>query len=144
MLRDGKIDDSDLEMITSTIEQNYKYGATLLTISAKKMKKEQAAKEELQQKYIMQQKDADLKIAQTLQQGKAAGVDQNIMTEGKMKAMLAEIVNKGKSQTQSQLLDQRGKNKKEENAQKNELGKDAKTHEANLDEMTGANEPAKK
>lgn len=144
MLRDGKIADEDLELIVSTIEQNWKYGSTLMTISSKKMKKELADKEELQQKYIMQQKEADLKTAQTLMQTKTAGTDQNIMTEGKVKAMLAELVNKGKFQTQAGLLSQRGQNKKEENLQKNELGKEAKTHEAALEEMTGANEPVKK
>lgn len=132
MLRDGKIDDSDLEMITSAIEQNYKYGATLLTISAKKMKKEQADKEELQQKYIMQQKQADLQIAQALTQAKGAAKDQNIMTQGKVEAMLADLINKDKFQSQSELMKQRGQNKKEEAVLNTELEKDKKTHEKNL------------
>lgn len=135
MLKDGKIDESDVELITSAIQQNYKYGSVLLTIAAKKMKKELADKQELEQKYAMQQKQVDLQTAMALQKGKGESKDQNIMTEGKVQAMLQDALNKGKHDSQSLLLQQRGQNKKEETVLKSELDKEEKVQDKILEEM---------
>ncbi len=133
MLRDGKIEESDLELITSTIESNYKYGSTLLTIAAKKAKKEAADKMELEQQYIMQQKEADLKIAQALKQQDVQGKNENIMTEGKVKAMINDLLNKGKHASQAALMEQRGANKEKEAVLKTQLDVTKKQEEKNID-----------
>lgn len=118
MLKDGKIAEEDVEMITSSILQNYKYGAVMLTIAAKKIKKEMAKREELQQQWAMEQKQADLQTANALNAGKAAGKDQNIMTEGKVKAMLDQQMANMKHESMMQQSEKRKNNKLQENEQK--------------------------
>lgn len=134
MLKEGKLEQGDLEMITSTIQQNYKYGAVLLTISAKKAQAELANKEELKQQYIMQQKDADLKIAQAMQKQKIDGVDQNLVTKGQIQAMLDKQLNDLKEQTMRGLADQRNTNKSGEDVLNTDLEKSRLTHEKLLEE----------
>lgn len=124
MLKDGKIDDGDLQMITSAIEQNYKYGSTLLTISAKKMKRELAHKEELMQEYAKELKDKDLQIAMALQKAKGDSKDQNIVTEGKVSAMIDEKLNEQKQQHQLAIKDKISENRIEENDAKSEKEKE--------------------
>ncbi len=121
MLKDGKIADEDVEMITSTILQNYKYGATLLNISSKKIKREMARQKELEQQYIMEQKQADLQAIQAQNAGKSAGKDQNIMTEGKVKAMIDQRNNEMKHQSMMEQKEKMKNNRLEENAQKAEF-----------------------
>lgn len=130
MLKDGKIDDSDLQMIASAIEQNYKYGSTLLTISSKKMKKELANKEALAHEYQKELKDKDLQIALALQKAKGESKDQNIVTEGKVNAMIDEKLNDQKQQHQLDIKDKISQNRIEENNAKAEAEKEKEGQKA--------------
>lgn len=130
MLKDGKVDIGDVEMIVSSIQQNYKYGAILLVFAVRKQQKIEADKMELQQKYVMQQKQMDLQIAQTLQKGKADGKDQNIMTQGKVQAMLDEQLNKLKAGTMSESKDQIKNNKIEADNNKAKNERESQTYNA--------------
>ncbi len=112
---------------------NWKYAFVLMRLALKKgrqLLKEQAAQ---QQEYAMQLKEADLKIAQALQQAKDAGKDQNIITQGKVDEMVNNSLNDAKYRSQSQLKNETDLLRERENKQKADLEKENKTHEKNLE-----------
>lgn len=126
MLKDGKIDDSDVEMITSAIMQNYKYGATLLTIAAKKIKKEQAAQQQLQHEQQMEQLDKQLEIQKAMLALKGQAKDQNILTQGKVDE---ELQGQGDNRKHASMIEQgreRTDHRMQENAQKSQLNREDK------------------
>jgi len=130
MLRDGKIEFADVQMIESAIQQNYKYGAALLNISAKKMEREMAHKQELLHQQQMELKDQDLKIAMALNNAKTQGKNSNIETKGKIDAQLADLINKGKAQTMAAQKQQLLNNKLTQDNNKSRLNKEEKTSDA--------------
>lgn len=130
MLKDGKIDDGDLQMIVDAINENYKYGSTLLNIASKKMKRELANQQALQQEYAKELKDKDLQIALALQKAKGDSKDQNIVTEGKVNEMIDEKLNDQKQQHQLQIKDKISQNRIEENANKSEQEKEKEMQKA--------------
>lgn len=127
MLRDGKIGFEDVQMVISTIQQDYKYGSVLLNLAAKRQAREQAHKEELEHQRQMELKDADLKVAMTLAAAKGQSKDKNIQTQGAVDAKLTELENQVKALSMAQQKDQISNNKQKENAQKSELERKNKT-----------------
>lgn len=130
MLRDGKIDDGDVEMILSAIEQNYKYGACLLNISAKKIKAEMAHKEELDFERQMQLEDKRLQTAMALNKSKADGKNSNIQTQAKVDAMVNDALNKGKANTMAAQKEQLLNNKLRQQDHQHELNQAEKVQDA--------------
>jgi hypothetical protein len=126
MLKDGKIDDADVEMITSAIMQNYKYGATLLTIAAKKIKKEQAAKEQLMHQQQMEQLDKQLEIQKTILAAKGQSKDQNIITQGKVDEQLQGQGDNRKHQSMMEQGAARTDHRMQEQSQKSQLDRENK------------------
>lgn len=136
MLKDGKVDIADIEMIVSSIQQNYKYGAVLLTFAARRQQQELANKEELDFKRSQELKKMDLQIAQALQKAKADGKDQNLITGGKVQEMVDEAMNKHKAETMANQKQQLLNNKLEQQSQKSQLDRQEKTADALAPETT--------
>lgn len=105
----GKLDDDILYLIMGS--DNWKYSFCLMRMSLVKKKKEAAAQAELQHQQVMEQKDADLKIAQALQKSKADGKDQNQNTQGSIDARLLDLENKLKAQNMATQKEQLKNNK---------------------------------
>lgn len=133
MLKDGKIDDADVEMITSAIMQNYKYGATLLTIAAKKIKREQAAQQQLMHQQKMEELQMQEKIIADQIKLKSAGKDQNIMTQGQVDDALQTKGDQLKHGSMMEQGRQRTDGRMQENAQKNYLDNQNKRQEIEQD-----------
>lgn len=86
-----------------------------------------------QQQNIMEQKAADLKIAQAMQGAKTEGKNSNIQAQGSVDAQLEKQNSDLKAENMKMQKDLLLKNKLIEKSQQAELNKDVKTHEANLD-----------
>jgi len=112
---------------------NWKYAFVLMRMALKKRRKEMQEEQQRQQDYIMQQKDADLKIAMALQQQKDAGKDQNIVTQGKVDNMVNDALNKMKYQAQSQLKKETDLLRQGENKQKSDLTKEQELNKKELE-----------
>lgn len=119
--KEGKIDSSDVEMIISSIEGNWKYGACLLSLSAKNMKREIAKQEELKHQQAMELGQQQLKIAETLNKAKVDGKDQNIVTQGKVDAMVEEKLSQLKKEGQIEIKQQISDNRKQELSHKSDI-----------------------
>lgn len=91
MLTDGQIGKEDVQMIISTIQQDYKYGAMMLNIAAKKQERVQAQKEDLAHKREMELEQIKLQTAQTLVGAKGQAKDKNIQTQGAIDEKLMQI-----------------------------------------------------
>lgn len=130
MLRDGKIDIADVEMIRASIEQDYKYGSSLLTLAAKKQQREQAHKEELQHQWAMQLEQEKTKQAVALAGAKAEGKNSNIVTQGKIDEMVNDALNKAKSETMTTQKEQLKNNKLVQDNNKANLERQNKTADA--------------
>lgn len=129
-----QIDEDFLYLIMGA--DNWKYSFVLLKLAIKRRKQEQAIMARQQQQDIMEQKRADLQIALALAQGKAQGVDQNIVTKGKVEEALQSQMISGKHQSQAELTSQKGINKMNENLQKQSLEKDLIDHQKALEAAT--------
>lgn len=118
----GQLDDEFLSLIIGI--DNWKYALVLMRMGIKKRKK--AAQEEaaIQQQYIMEQKQADLQIAQALQAGKSQGKVQEIQAAGQTDAALNEQTNALKAETMRKQKEQLLSNKLTENLQKSTLKKE--------------------
>lgn len=121
MLRDGEISFEDVEMIVDTIQENYKYGAVLLSLAAKKRAREKADMEAVAHERQKELKQMDLQVAMALNQAKGASKDQNIMTQGQVDQALQDQLTQLKTQSQGILSQQRGKNKIEQDNNKARL-----------------------
>src|ERR1700683_1948009 len=124
----GKIEDEIFWLILSM--DNWKEMMCLMKMSMTKKKKEAAAREEYLHQQKMEEKDADLKIAQTMTAAKGQAKDQNIMTQGKVQAMLDQQMDKLKAATMAQQKEQLKNNKLEQQAQKSQLDRQEKTDDA--------------
>ena len=103
-VKTGQIDTVFLNLLLSV--DNWKVGFLLMRIGLKQRKKELQEEAAIQQQYIMQQKDADLKIALALTGAKSKGKQEEIMTQGKVQDMINKELNAAKYQTQSALKEQ--------------------------------------
>jgi hypothetical protein len=121
MLKDGEISFEDVEMIIDTIQENYKYGAALLSLAAKKRAREKADMEEVQHERAKELQQMQLQTAILLNNSKGEAKDKNIATQGKVDQALQDEMAKLKAQTQALLGEQRGKNKIEQDNNKARL-----------------------
>lgn len=111
MLKDGEISFEDVEMIIDTIQENYKYGAALLSLAAKKRAREKADMEEVQHERAKELQQMQLQTAMMLNKAKGESKDQNIATQGKVDQALQDQLTQLKTQSQAILGQQRGQNK---------------------------------
>ncbi len=135
MLRDGEISFEDVEMIIDTIQENYKYGAVLLSLAAKRRAREKADMEAVQHERAKELQQMQLQTAMMLNQAKGQAKDQNITTQAQADQMLQDQMAKLKTQSMSILSNQRKENKMSENKQKAEL-EDAKEQRKELTPIT--------
>lgn len=126
-----QLDEDFLYLIMGT--DNWKYAMVLMRMAIKNKKKELEKQAQQQHDMIMQQKEADLAIANALQSAKATATDQNIVTQGKVDEMINRALNEEKYKAQSLLKAQTDQQRKSENDQKAELKKQEETHKANLE-----------
>lgn len=124
-----------LDLILAT--DNWKYGLVLMRMGLKKKQKEQQELAAQQQQYIMEQKDADLKIAMALQGAKDSGKNQNIATQALADEHVDKSLNLEKFKTQSALKSQTGQQKMAEEAQKKALEKELIAEEIRLKQLAG-------
>jgi hypothetical protein len=124
----GKLDDDILYLIMGS--DNWKYSFCLMRMSLVKKKKEAAAQAELQHQQTMEQKEADLKTAIALNKSKSDGKNDNIMTQGKVQAMLDEQLNKLKAETIANSKEQLKNNKLEQDNNKAALQRRNETADA--------------
>lgn len=115
----GKLDDDILYLILG--EENWKYAFCLIRMSLVKKKKEAAAQAELQHQQIMEQKDADLKIAQALTAAKGSAKDKNLSTQGQIDERLMALEDKLKARTMADQKEQLKSNRIEQDNNKSSL-----------------------
>ena len=130
MAAEDKVSYDAVGLVVGVVSVNWKYAYTLLMVAVKAKERENAHKEELQHERAMEEKDADLKIAQALTAAKGQAKDQNIVTQGKMQAMLDEQTNKLKANTMAAQKEQLLQNKLKQEQQKHELQHQDETHDA--------------
>jgi hypothetical protein len=128
LVAQGKLDEDILYLILGT--DNWKESFCLMRMSLTKKKKEAAAQAELQHQQIMEQKDADLRIAKALTAAKGAAKDKNISTQGQIDERLTELENKLKQNTMGQQKQQLLNNKLEQQSQKSQLDRQEKVSDA--------------
>lgn len=124
----GKIDDDILYLIMGA--DNWKYAFCLIRMSLVKRKKEAAAQQQLQHEQIMEQKDADLKIAKALTAAKGDAKDKNIQTQGQVDARLAALEDQIKGRTMATQKEQLKNNKIEQDNNKEQLQRKTQTSDA--------------
>ena len=124
----GKIDDDIMYLIMGS--DNWKYSFCLIRMSLVKKKKELVAQQALQHEQAMEEKDADLKIAQALTAAKGAAKDKNIQTQGEIDARLTDLENKLKAQTMATQKDQLKNNRIEQDNNKAALQRRNETVDA--------------
>lgn len=91
MLRDGQISNEDVQMVISTIQQDYKYGAVLLSLAAKKQQRLAQQQAQVEHQRQMELGQQQLQIALTLQGAKGQSKDKNIQTQGTIDEQLLRI-----------------------------------------------------
>jgi len=128
LVAQGKLDEDILYLLLGT--DNWKESFCLMRMSLTKKKKEAAAQAELQHQQIMEQKDADLKIAQALTAAKGQAKDRNIQTQGEIDARLTDLENKLKAQTMATQKDQLKNNRIEQDNNKAALQRRNETADA--------------
>lgn len=127
-IKQGQLDNDFLYLILGA--DNWKLSFLLMRIGIKKRKQEKAHEQEVQQQYIMQQKDADLKIAMALQGAKGDSKDKNIMTQGKVDEMVNNSLNAAKAETQQKQKQQLLNNKLEQQEHAADLQQQSKAQDA--------------
>lgn len=132
-LKAGLLDEEFIDLIMGV--DNWKYAFALMRMNIKKKKKEKKEEDAIQQQYIMQQKQMDLQIAQTLQGQAAQEKQAEIVTKGKVQDMINNSLNQAKYQTQAALKQQNQDQRLQENAQKGEIEKNKETHSKMLESL---------
>lgn len=128
LVAQGKLDEDILYLMLGT--DQWKYSFCLMRMALVKKKKEMAAQQALAHEQEMEAKDADLKIAQALTAAKGQAKDQNIMTQGKVQAMLDEQLDKLKGKTQADSKEQLKNNRIEQDNNKAALQRKNETADA--------------
>lgn len=121
----GKLDEDILYLLLGS--DNWKYSFCLMRMALVKKKKEAAAQAELQHQQRMEEKDADLKIAQTLTAAKGAAKDKNIQTQGGIDARLAALEDQLKGRTMADQKEQLKSNRIEQDNNKASLQRQNET-----------------
>lgn len=129
MLKEGKVMQEDIELVISAIQKNYKYGACLLSIAAKKMQKERADMEDLAYQRQSQLLDKQLQIQAQMQQLKDQGQVAQINAQGSVDAKLIQIENQLKALNMQAQKEQLLQNKLTEQDNKSEKAKEEKLQE---------------
>lgn len=124
----GKLDEDIFWLILSM--DKWKEMICLMKMSITKKKKEMAAMEELKHQQIMEQKDADLRIAQALTAAKGSAKDKNIATQGDVDAKLADLENRIKSESMANQKEQLKSNRIEQDNNKADLQRKNETYNA--------------
>lgn len=127
-MQQGKLDEDFLYLLLGV--DNWKVGFLLMRIGIKIRKREMAHQEELQQQRLMEQKKADLQIAQALTQAKGQAKDQNIVTQGKIDSMVGDAMNRAKAHTMAESKDQIKNNRIEQDNNKASLDRQNKVADA--------------
>lgn len=124
----GKIDDDIFYLILGM--DNWKAALCLVKMSLTKKKKEMAAQQELMHQQKMEEKDADLKIANALTAAKGAAKDKNIQTQGETDARLTQLEDQLKARTMHDQKEQISDNRMKQDEQKARLQKGTETYNA--------------
>ena len=119
----GQLDDDFLYLIMGS--DNWKQSFCLMRLGISKIKKEQAAKQELEHERQIQLQQEQQKSAMMMLQAQTQSKVAQIDEEGKMKKELEELKGQIKTMSQSMLLDQRGNNRQQEAKTKAELEAEA-------------------
>lgn len=130
-VKNKELDESFIYLLMGV--DNWKYAFVLMRMAIKNRKKELQEEAAIQHQREMEKKQGDLQIAIALDQNKAKGKDQNILTQGQVDIMVQQSLNKEKYLAQSQLKKETDALRKSENDQKAALKKDEATHEKNLE-----------
>jgi hypothetical protein len=128
LVAQGKLDEDILYLILGT--DQWKYAFCLMRMSLVKKKKELAAQQALQHEMAMEEKDADLKIAQALTAAKGKAKDLNIENQGKVDERLAALEDQLKSRTMHDQKQQIANNRMEADNNKARLEKAKETQNA--------------
>lgn len=128
LVAQGKLDEDILYLLLGT--ENWKESFCLMRMSLTKKKKEAAAQQELAHQQKMEEKDADLKIAQALTAAKGQAKDKNIQTQGEIDARLTDLENKLKASTMADQKNQLKNNRIEQDNNKANLQRKAETSDA--------------
>jgi hypothetical protein len=115
---------------------NWKYSYVLMRMAMKQRRKEMERQQAIAHQQIMEQKEADLQIAITLQGAKDSGKDQNIATQGQVDDMVNRSLNKAKEQSQIAIKEATAAFKSGENEQKTGNDMTKETHKKNLELQT--------
>lgn len=91
MLHDGQVGREDVQMIISTIQQDYKYGAVLLSLAAKKQERIKQQQEQIAHQRQMELIQANQQTALILTGAKGQSKDKNIQTQGGVDERLMQI-----------------------------------------------------
>lgn len=124
----GKIDDDIFYLILGM--DNWKAALCLVKMSLTKKKKETAAQQDLMHQQKMEEKDADLKIANALTAAKGAAKDKNIQTQGETDARLTQLEDQLKARTMHDQKEQISDNRMKQDEQKARLQKGTETYNA--------------
>lgn len=128
LVAQGKLDEDILYLMLGT--DNWKYAFCLMRMSLVKKKKEAAAQQALQHEMAMEEKDADLKIAQALTAAKGAAKDKNIGTQGSIDERLLKLEDQLKGRTQADSKQQIHNNRLDQDDNKSKLSRQEKTADA--------------
>lgn len=128
LVAQGKLDEDILYLILGA--DNWKSAFCLIRMSLVKKKKEAAAQAELQHQQIMEQKDADLKIAMALNKSKADGKTSNIQAQGQVDERLAALEDQLKARTMATQKEQLKSNRIEQDNNKAQLQRKNETADA--------------
>lgn len=124
-VKQGTLDEVFIYLIMGT--DNWKESFALMRVGMSKRKKELSAQQELQHQQKMEEQQMQLQIAQALNKSKSDGKNDNIMTQGKVDAMLDERMAKLKHDSMADLKNITKDNKQEIDNNKSNL----KAQEAN-------------
>lgn len=130
MLHDGQIGREDVQMVISTIQQDYKYGAVLLSLAAKKQERIAQQRQEEEHKRQMEIIQAQQQTALILTGAKGQAKDKNIQTQGSIDERLMQIEAQLKENAMALQKQQLLNNKQKEIENKANLERTNKTADA--------------
>lgn len=130
MAKEDKVSYDAVGLVMSVVSVNWKYAWALLMVAVKQKERELSHKEDLAFQRQMQLEQEKTKQAMALVAGKAQGKNANIDEQGKIDMMVNDALNRAKSETMTTQKEQLKNNKLQQQAQKSELDKQEKTHDA--------------
>lgn len=115
MAKNKEVSRDAVALVVDMNRFSWKYGISILMLSAKEQAEENAAQEELNHKRQMELQQMQLQTAIALQGAKSQGVQAEIQTQGVVDYKLQEQANAEKFNSQSQLKNQNTQNRILEN-----------------------------